>query len=241
MDTIKLFNKGNTKIIAHRGLSGIEKENTLPAFVAAGNRSYFGIETDVHVTSDGKYVIIHDDTTGRVAPRKNVTVEGSTLEELRYISLSDRDGSVGRIDLRIPTLEEYVTVCKRYEKTGVLELKNRMTTEHIAGIVKTLTNMEYLDGMIFISFSLDNLIELRSFLPKQKLQFLVGAYNKEIHSNLVKYSLDCDIHYPILTKDLVDLLHRDGIEVNCWTCDSRDDAERLIEMGVDYITSNILE
>ena len=56
MNTIKV-DSGNTLMIAHRGLSGIELENTCSAFVAAGNRSYFGIETDVHVTADGQYII----------------------------------------------------------------------------------------------------------------------------------------------------------------------------------------
>ena len=54
MDTIKIESKG-VKIIAHRGLSGIERENTCSAFVAAANRSYFGIETDIHTTRDGKF------------------------------------------------------------------------------------------------------------------------------------------------------------------------------------------
>ena len=49
MDTLKL-DKGSIKMIAHRGLSGIERENTAAAFVAAGNHSYFGIETDVHLS-----------------------------------------------------------------------------------------------------------------------------------------------------------------------------------------------
>jgi glycerophosphoryl diester phosphodiesterase len=40
MDTVKLINKKNCKMIAHRGLSYIECENSMPAFVAAGNRSY---------------------------------------------------------------------------------------------------------------------------------------------------------------------------------------------------------
>ena len=44
MNTIKL-NKGNVRVVAHRGLSGIERENTNAAFVAAANRSYYGIET----------------------------------------------------------------------------------------------------------------------------------------------------------------------------------------------------
>lgn len=59
MNTIKI-KSDSVKIIAHRGLSGLERENTYPAFVAAGNRSYFGIETDIHKTKDGKFIIIHD-------------------------------------------------------------------------------------------------------------------------------------------------------------------------------------
>ena len=53
MQTVKI-KKSKTKMIAHRGLSGIEPQNTSIAFAAAGNRSYFGIETDVHITKDGK-------------------------------------------------------------------------------------------------------------------------------------------------------------------------------------------
>ena len=45
METLKLENN-KTKMIAHRGLSGLEKENTAVAFIAAGNKSYYGIETD---------------------------------------------------------------------------------------------------------------------------------------------------------------------------------------------------
>ena len=55
MDTIKIENKA-VKMVAHRGLSGIEKENTCSAFVAACNRAtYFAVETDVHRTVDGQF------------------------------------------------------------------------------------------------------------------------------------------------------------------------------------------
>lgn len=54
MDTIKM-NSRSVRMIAHRGVSGLERENTCAAFVAAGNRSYFGIETDVYQTADGNY------------------------------------------------------------------------------------------------------------------------------------------------------------------------------------------
>ena len=66
MNTIKIT-KNSTKLVAHRGLSGIEKENTNAAFVAAGNRSYYGIETDIHRTADGRFVVCHDDDLKRVA------------------------------------------------------------------------------------------------------------------------------------------------------------------------------
>ena len=66
MDTIKFTEKGNVKMIAHRGLSGLERENTNAAFVAAGQRSYYGIETDVHVTADEKYIIIHENLGTRI-------------------------------------------------------------------------------------------------------------------------------------------------------------------------------
>ena len=80
MQTIKIDSK-NTKMIAHRGLSGIELENTASAFVAAGNRSYFGIETDIHATTDNKFVVIHDETTERVSD-ENINVEEVTYENL---------------------------------------------------------------------------------------------------------------------------------------------------------------
>ena len=48
MNTIKI-QKNLTKIVAHRGLSGIETENTNAAFIAAGNRSYYGRSEKHHV------------------------------------------------------------------------------------------------------------------------------------------------------------------------------------------------
>ena len=133
MNTIK-FNSKNTKVVAHRGLSGIEKENTNAAFIAAGNRSYYGIETDVHRTLDGKFVCFHDDNTARVAI-DSMVIEETTFDTLRKLLLTDTDGIKGREDLKIPTLKEYIATCKRYEKIAVLELKNEFTKEDIEKII----------------------------------------------------------------------------------------------------------
>ena len=56
-DTLHLADP-KPRMVAHRGTSGLELENTNSAFVAAGNRSYFGIETDVHRTADGQFILV---------------------------------------------------------------------------------------------------------------------------------------------------------------------------------------
>ena len=132
-DTIKFENKGNIKMIAHRGVSGLEKENTCPAFVAAGVKSYYGIETDIHKTADGKFVVNHDNDLNRVAG-ENICVESVSLSVLQNVVLFDKDGTKNREDLRPCTLENYISICKKYDKHCVLELKSDFTDEETAQI-----------------------------------------------------------------------------------------------------------
>ena len=135
MNTVK-FNKYNTKMVAHRGVSKLECENTVPAFVAAGNRSYYGIETDVHITEDGKFILHHDDTAYRLTGIENLNIEQSEYDYLRSVPLiSPIEGDEARKDLRMPALEEYISVCRKYEKFAVLELKNPMPDAAIEALL----------------------------------------------------------------------------------------------------------
>jgi len=239
MNTIKV-NHGATKMVAHRGVSGLERENTCAAFVAAGSRSYFGIETDVHRTADGNFVVIHDGNTQRVSG-DNVNVEESTLETVQRIRLTDKDGTKNRYDLYVPQLHEYVGICKRYEKVGVLELKSAFTDEEIAKMIDIIKGYDYLGGIIFISFNYDNLLKVKSILPDQACQFLTGACDDALIERLKADKLDLDINLKGVSEELVKKLHENGIIINVWTVDNPEDAERLIGWGVDQITSNILE
>ena len=244
MDTVKV-NKGAVKMIAHRGMSGLETENSLPAFVAAGNRSYFGEECDIHVTADEQIVVMHDENTGRVA-LQNINVELTTLDEIRKVQLRDfnrenKDSKETRADLIIPTMKEYITVCKKYGKVCVIELKNRFEKKHIVQVIDEIKALDYLDGVIFISFAYGNMVDLRELLPDQPLQFLISEFTDDLLNKLDAYNLDLDIRYRALDKEKVDAVHAHGHKINCWTCDSKDEAEKLVAMGVDFITSNILE
>jgi len=123
----------------------------------------------------------------------------------------------------------------------VLELKNTFDPADIVRIIEIIKAEDYLHGIIFISFSLENMICVRNLLPEQPCQFLTSQYADDLVDTLKKHRLDLDIYYPRLTAERVQELHDNGIKVNCWTCDKPADAEELIRMGVDFITSNILE
>jgi glycerophosphoryl diester phosphodiesterase len=162
MDTVK-FDKKNTKMIAHRGLSGIELENTCSAFVAAGNRSYYGIETDIYKTADGHFIVGHDDNYKRLSGEE-IYLEKETLARLQEVVFFDKDCTKGRVDLRPATLENYLSIVKKYEKHAILELKSDFTDEEIAKIIEIIKSYDYLDNLTFISFNYENLKRVRKIL-----------------------------------------------------------------------------
>ena len=239
-NSILFENKGTIKMIAHRGLSGLEKENTCSAFVAAGVKSYYGIETDVHVTKDGKIIVIHDDDLKSVAGKKMV-VEESDYDELRAVRMKDTDGVTERADLFLPSLEEYVAICRKYGKQSILELKNEMPAEKIWEIAETLKKMGWYHRTTFISFAGDNLLRLREKFTDADAQFLTETATDKDYDFMVKNRLDADLCGYCVSREFVDRLHAAGRVVNCWTIDKIEHAEYMKMAGVDFITTNILE
>ena len=61
------------------------------------------------------------------------------------------DKSQTRSDLRIPSLSEFIRVCKKYGKVCVIELKGAFTPEQGAQVVEEIKALDYLDGVVFIS------------------------------------------------------------------------------------------
>ena len=239
MNTRK-FDKKNTKVIAHRGLSGIEVENTCSAFVAAGNRSYYGVETDIHRTADGKFVVGHDDNLKRIAGEE-IYLEKTSLKVLQSVVLYDKDGTKGREDLRPCTLENYLSIVKKYEKHAILELKSEFTDEEIEKIIEIVKSYDYLENVPFISFIYENLTKIKKILPNQSAQYLFWKVTDEEIARLVHDKIDVDVWCKELTREQIEACHEAGLTVNCWTVDEIIDGERFAEWGIDYITSNILE
>ena len=242
MDTEKIHDHKSTLMVAHRGVSGIEPENTISSFIAAANRSYFGIETDVHKTKDGKFIATHDDNAKRVSG-VDIVIEETDFDTLRSLKLFDTDGVSHRCDLYMPTLKEYIAVCKRYEKIAVLELKNSFEEAEIKAIIDEISELDYLSGTIFISFDINNLHYVRKYSPEQTVQYLVmsQAGIDAFFENIAKYGYDIDAYYKLVTRELVEKCHSVGAKINVWTVDDVECAEKLIDLGVDYITTDICE
>ncbi len=239
MNTKKFQNK-NTLVVAHRGLSGLERENTASAFVAAGNRPYFGIETDIYRTNDGRFVVNHDGNLQRIAG-ENVAVEGLSWDTLRQVVLYDTDGTKGRYDLRLSNLENYLSICKKYGKTCILELKSVFTESETAAFIDIIRNMDWLEHTVFISFHYENLERVRAILPEQPCQFLTGDNSDAMIEKLKADRMDIDIIHTSLSEERVQAMHAAGLRINCWTVDDPVRCEELANWGVDYITTNICE
>ena len=239
-DTVKFENKGNVQMIAHRGVSGLERENTCAAFVLAGVKSFYGIETDVHITADGKVIVYHDDNLKRLTGL-DMVIEETTFEELRKIRLKDTDSITERNDLFLPTLEEYISICRKYDKQSILELKNVMPKEKVWEIVETIKEMGWYERTTFISFKAENLLALREKYADTDAQFLRGNPTEEHYQFMIDNRFDADLKWDVITKEVIDRLHKAGRKVNCWVVNDAKISEDLKNMGVDQITSDIVE
>ena len=100
---------------------------------------------------------------------------------------------------------------------------------------------DWLENTVFISFVLENLITLRQLLPKQKIQYLVVSIDSEVLIALKQYSLDADVHYEGLLPEMVNTVHEMGQQVNVWTVNQPEIAMKMKAIGVDFITTDILE
>ncbi len=241
MNTVRIDAK-NVKMIAHRGLSGIETENTCAAFLAAAKRSYFGIETDVRVTADGRFILSHDRSTLRVCGEEYI-IDQTEFETLRGISLIDKATGKKQKELTFATPEEYLSICKEYNKHSVIEIKDLFTREQILRLIKLVKEVDWLEHSTFIAFTSENLIMIKEICPNADVQLLVKSIISVdgLIDCLKKDSFGVDAKADSLNAENIKTLRANGIAVNAWTVDDKGIAEELIEAGIDYITTNILE
>ena len=239
-DDTKNIANGSVQMIAHRGLSGLALENTLFAFEAAGERGYYGIEADVQITKDGKFIIAHDSDLQRIVGL-DMQISESSFAELRALRFSDIYGSSDEKNCFLPSLDEYINICKKYDKQAVLELKNKMPKEKVLELAQAVQALGWWERTTFISFRRNNLLALREGYPDATAQYIVEKAEKEDFEFMIEHKIDANLCWSAVTPSRVRKLHKAGLKVNCWTVDGRACAWYMRACGVDMITTNILE
>lgn len=152
------------ELIAHRGASFDAPENSLEAFDIAIRQGATRLELDIQLTRDGVPVVNHDETTERTGDR-NLTVEYSTIEELREVRLSNGE--------RIPTFEE---LCASVAGRAELDVELKATHPKVAeGILETMRKYGLLQNGLISSFDPEVLLLIRKLGFEGRTGLVVGS------------------------------------------------------------------
>lgn len=233
--------------VGHRGSRGVGVENTILAFEEGIKRGYPALECDVRITKDGEFVVFHDVDLMRLANRNDHITE-LTLAELKEITLTQIvKGQV--LTGHIPTLKEYLLLCKNHQVRPIIELKwtkgiNNNDNSNIHRLIDLIKEC----GLYYSSTILTSMINTLAYIRRHyldiDLQFLIGGNITLCAENLefaFNNNISLDIEYTHITKEVVDLAHSKGLIVNSWTVNSPKEVDRLLAYNVDMITTDELK
>ncbi len=212
--------------IGHRGIPKLEPENTLRGFRKALELGANALECDVHLTRDGKVVVIHDYTVLRTT-KKRGKVNKLTLERIRKLNTKGE---------KIPTLKEVLKLVRGKCHLNI-EVKDSKATEKVLDLVE---KQDY--SHIFLSST------------KLKVLFDIRKRNKDIKTGLVFYSTkvpfkirrlfdksrrtevnSVSLSKKLATKSLIKKLHDRNLKVYVWTVNKKKLIDKMKEWGADGV------
>lgn len=141
------------KSINHRGFNRVAPENTLPAYRLSAQKGFPFVETDLNITSDGVWVLLHDDTIDRTSNGTGNITE-MTFEQVRSYDFGSWKSEV-YAGTQIPTLEEFLVLCRNLNLYPYLELKSATTytQEQINALVAIVKQHGMEKAVSYISFN----------------------------------------------------------------------------------------
>jgi glycerophosphoryl diester phosphodiesterase len=227
------------KILAHRGASGTAPENTISAFKKALLDGCDGFEFDVQQTKDGKIVVFHDWTLERTTNGEG-HIKDHTLEELKKLDAGSWFDEKFKGE-SIPTLEETLNLIPD-DKIINIELKEEYSIERgTEKLVLDIMRKYPTKNIIVSSFSHNLLKTLKDLDSSIKIGLLSGNTLVNLDKYIDNLGFQIDAYHPyagILSKNDIDYLKSQNIDINVWTVNSSKEAEFLKELGVTSIITN---
>lgn len=221
-------------IVAHRGFwnsaVGGGGTNSIASLKAAQEEGFWGSEFDVNMTKDRELVVFHDE---QVAGMPFLTHNWEDFKDIRI-----ENGEP------IPTLDEYLTQAEKNKKTRlVFELKwhpDNVMEECVDLCIEKLKAHGLFDPkqVIFISFSIRQCELFVEKCPGFTVQFL--HYNMTPDEVFARGVNGEDMYFPKFREfpDWYKDCRKNGMSVNVWTVDNVKDMKDMVDLGVDYITTN---
>ncbi len=251
----EVFKRENSRplVFAHRGGGGLIPENTLEAFVYSARMGVDVLELDIHSTSDGTLVVMHDAAVDRTTDGRG-RVNELTLEAVKKLDagyLFSPDGGQtfpfrGQ-KITVPTLREIFDALP--EVTFNIEPKQH-TPSIIVPLCALIRERKMVDKTIVGSFNQTTIDDFRrecpevatSASPSEVSRFLAlskaglgDSYSPPMQALQVPENLS---NLQVVSKEFVGAAHRRNLKVHVWTINETADMQRLIEMGVDGIMTD---
>lgn len=226
----------------HRGsYTGVQ--NTAEAFSNGVDKyGYTGLECDVRVTSDGYYVISHDETTTSLGG--SLTVAGATLAELQAETLTQTRGGVTYTGT-ICTVEEYLDICVEKGAFPILELKwatgiNSNDMSNFPGLASLVKSKGLEQEAIFLTSMKASIEYIRTNYPEFTCQFLTGEYWSSNYDWCVTWGVNPSIQAGYFDIYTVKQFRDAGLEVAVWTVNTLANYQKYGDMGVYMMTCDYL-
>lgn len=243
-----------TKMVAHRGLSSEAPGNTVKAFELAGQKGFWGCETDIYLTKDNEFIICHDDDFKETCGVKKKPSE-MTLSEIKELKIKTGSNYEWyRNDdtaTKIPTLEEYLNVCKQYNMTPFIEIKehaysNSDTSKQVTELLyKKVKDIMENRRVVFISMDFDKIQQMREVLDEKndqnmEVQHVVYTAYTNMIDTYKTLKINLDSSFTGISVEDIQKFRSAGITVGLWIVDDRQKVLDFAKAGVDYITTGNL-
>ncbi|MDX2034486.1 MAG: glycerophosphodiester phosphodiesterase [Blastocatellia bacterium] len=222
-------------VIAHRGASAYEPENTLRAFELAIRQGAQMIEMDLHATADRRVVVIHDETLDHTTDRTG------RIDQLSFEEVRRADAGRGE---RVPSLEETLDLTRGRVRL-YLEIKDPRAAAETLRIVR---DRRLQDEVMIASFDIELMARLGREVSDIELGIILGTETLNPRIRLREafpWIALRHINYQTLCMQ-VELCHAwlarrakaHGKRLFVWTADAPTQFERMRDRGVDGIVTN---
>ncbi|MFT3795060.1 glycerophosphodiester phosphodiesterase [Flavobacterium sp.] len=217
--------------IGHRGAKGHLPENTLASFQKAIDLGVDGIELDVHLSSDGQIIVIHDETIDRTTNGKGV-VKDLTLDVLKTHQID--------FQFEIPTLAEVFDLVGRKCLINV-ELKAGETAGPVVDLIEKYVLEKGWDYSDFLVSSFDWVaLEKTRALHKEIPIGVLTSTDLDLAVSFSKVIQAETIHpyFHLLTAEKVKAMQSQNLRVLVWTVNEFADLQQIKSFGVDGIITD---